>query len=379
MKYMNSISSCSQDNVFFYWDGPISDTRLKILKDCVYSTRVLNLSKKIFVISNTLTQQQFDSKYDICVLKWDATYFNGLPIPPEKYTTYMKAQPRAFSDLFRIVLLYNFGGSYIDTDDLAIKPISDTKNIICRSYDPHTCFYNKIKDNECIEGKYREIAGYNSIHMFPRNDCWLNWDKHHPFLYGLLMDTEFLEYDNVIHICGKFSWQSLTLKHCKQNIDTIGVNWTYGLTLLYLYEDFISCSSKWDRGKMGGEMIDIWNTIQHDTSQEWGKWRVTKEEALKFYTIVCNTYPYVSHLWLHSKDNKKEWLIEELVEGEIYSVSTWIYDFIRRKIRMYGTTKNAAANGAAPSLPSVSESLASALRDSQSPSVHPPASPSLPV
>jgi hypothetical protein len=328
-------SENSQENIFFYWDGWISDERLKILRNCVYSTRVFNPTKKIFIISNTINNTMIDDKYNITCVKWDISFFNGLNIPEEKIKKYMTSHPRPFSDLFRIVLLYKFGGSYIDTDDLAIKELPTLKNIICRSYDPHTCFYNNIKDNECIEGKYREIRGYDNINIFPRNDCWLNWDKEHYFLYGLLHDDKFINCDDVIDICGKWSWQSLTLEHCKKNINTIGIDWNLGLTLLYLYEDFVSVSSSWDRGCSRGEMIDIWNDIKHDKTELWGNWKVTNEEALKFYNIVYEQYPYVSHLWLHSKDGKQEWLIDELDPETLYSVSTWIYNHIRKKIKLY--------------------------------------------
>ena len=62
-----------------------------------------------------------DDKYNISCVKWDISFFDGLDISAEKLNKYMGSHPRTFSDLFRIVLLYKFGGSYIDTDDLAIK------------------------------------------------------------------------------------------------------------------------------------------------------------------------------------------------------------------------------------------------------------------
>jgi hypothetical protein len=37
-------------------------------------------------------------------------------------------------------------------------------------------------------------------------------------------------------------------------------------------------------------------------------------------------------MWLHSKDMKEEWLIDALNENEKYSVSTWIYDDIKKQI-----------------------------------------------
>jgi len=46
---------------------------------------------------------------------------------------------------------------------------------------------------------------------------------------------------------------------------------------------------------------------------------------------VLDTYPFVSHLWLHDKDANKEWLTDIDLDGE-YAVSTWIINEIRRQV-----------------------------------------------
>jgi hypothetical protein len=76
---------------------------------------------------------------------------------------YFNASHREFSDLIRLVLLHKYGGSYVDTDDICIKKISDVKNIVCRCYDPHNSFYHQIQPDGCLPGKYREIEGYDHI------------------------------------------------------------------------------------------------------------------------------------------------------------------------------------------------------------------------
>jgi hypothetical protein len=84
-------------------------------------------------------------------------------------------------------------------------------------------------------------------------------------------------------------------------------------------------------------MIDLWNNIAHNKTEEWGNWKVTREEAIKFYNIVSEKYPHLSHLWLHSKDEKQEWLIDEedIEDHALYSVSTWILKDVRDKIKLY--------------------------------------------
>jgi len=320
--------------IWFYWDGPISETRLQILKDSVYSTRIYNPHHKICIVTNSLSKSGFEVKYNIDVINWNTSFFEDTPIPTEKVDKYIQAHPRDFSDLFRLILLYNFGGTYIDTDDLCIAPISDTPNIICRSYDPHTSFYNKIRDEECVPGWTREIKGYDEINMFPRNDCWQNWEPKHPFIKEMLLDDKFMGNEEVVWIGGEFSWQSITNETCIRWLDRLGKDWNYRLTLLYLFEDFVSHCSYWDRCIKGGEMCDIWNKLPNIKEYNWGEYKCSKEVAINFWNTITTTYPNLSHMWLHLKDMKQEW-IEDIDETKLYSVSTWILNDIRNKIKEY--------------------------------------------
>jgi len=323
------------DTIYFFWEGHIHPTRLKILQDCLYSTRVFNPNRKICLFSNTITKDMLDARYDIIIFRWTNEMFKGLPIPYEHLEKhYLHTSPRELSDLMRFILLYKYGGTYIDTDDLAIKPISDTKNIVCRSYDPHTSFYNKITDEQCIDGKHREIRGYDNIPMFPRNDCWHNFEPNSNFLLQLLSNPKITSVDKAIYIGDNFSWQSLTHETIQANIDKIGVEFNFALTLLYLYEDFVAGSSYWDRCMYGGEMCDLWKEMPNVDSMEWGSYKCNRDTALSLYNKIVDRYPHLSHLWLHSKDMKQEWLLPELTD-ELYSPSTWILNEVRNKIHAF--------------------------------------------
>jgi hypothetical protein len=321
--------------IWFYWDGPISESRLQILKDAIYSTRVFNPNHYICLVSNTLKSSDFDPKYYINVNTWNETIFQGLPLTPERIQKYINAHPRELSDLMRLVLLYQWGGSYIDTDDLGIKPMSETPNLICRSYDPHTSFYNKVTDDQCVPGKIKEIEGFEGINTFPRNDCWHNWQPKSDFIKQLLWNDKFVNADNVVYIGDDWSWQSLTNETIIKNLDSWKTEWNYGLTLLYLYEDFVSACSYWDRCQHGGEMCEIWGGLPNVKDYEWGFYKTDRETALAFYKVVAQKYPNLSHMWLHSKDMKEEWLLPELNPNELYSVSTWIYDEIKQQIKCF--------------------------------------------
>ena len=320
--------------IWFYWDGLISPSRLKILKDSVYSTRVWNPERPIILVSNTLTQSEFDDRYEILVSKWSDNFFSGLPISEEKLERYKKANPRDFSDLFRLILLYQNGGTYVDTDDLCINRISETPNIVCRSYDPHTSFYNKIEGDGCVPGFVREIKGYEHIPMFPRNDCWQNWKPKSPFIFDMLNNPKFQGYGDVVWIGGDWSWQSIANETCIKWLPTHGTDWNFRLTLLYLFEDFVSASSFWDRCHHGGEMCDIWKGLPNVNDYEWGFYKCEESVARVFYEQIIQQYPNLSHLWLHSKDMKEEWFIDLEKDGK-YSISTWIYKWMKDMINEY--------------------------------------------
>lgn len=322
------------NTIFFYWDGHLDhfSPRRKILNDCVYSTRIFNPNHTIIIVSNTLKEEEFDSKFNILVRGWNLSLFDDIPIPKSLIEEhYINAHPRERSDLIRMVLLYKYGGSYMDTDDIAIKPINQTtENLVCRNYDPHTAHYSQLTPEDCISGIHREIPGYDNINIMPRNDCWLNFNHHSKFIHSLLSNPKIVDSNKAIYIGDNTSWQSLTLEACKSN--QIGVDYNLGLTLLYLYEDFVSSSSFWDQGHHGGEMCDIWKKLPDVNSYEWGFYKCDKQTAMSFYREIYDKYPYLSHMWLHSKDMKGEWLIDELDENEKYSVSTWIYDDIKKQI-----------------------------------------------
>jgi hypothetical protein len=318
----------SRNNIFFFWDGPISDNRLKILLDCVYSTRVFNPDRAIYVISNTLRESDFIPKYNIQLKRWDISLIDFSPVLKDIFFKhYLSASAREKSDIIRLILLYKYGGSYIDTDDLAIKSMTEKNNIICRSYDPHTCHYNKLNAEDCLPGSLREIRGYDHIPIFPRNDCWQNFEPNHPIIDGILNDDIFINGNHPVRICGDYSFQSLTLKYCKKFPET----YTLGLTLIYFYEDFLSNCSYWDQCAYGGEMCDIYKSLKNINLYKWGKYKCDKETAYKFLDTVLKTYPYLSHMWLHSKDTKPEWLIK-IDKNEEHELSTWLYNLTLEKI-----------------------------------------------
>jgi hypothetical protein len=81
-------------------------------------------------------------------------------------------------------------------------------------------------------------------------------------------------------------------------------------------------------------MCELWKELPNVNNYEWGFYKTDKDTALAFYNVVAQLYPNLSHMWLHSKDMKEEWLID-LNPNEKYSVSTWIYDDVKEKIKCF--------------------------------------------
>jgi hypothetical protein len=318
----------SISNIFFFWNGAISQPRMKILEDCVYSTRVHNPTDPIYLISDTLKNEDFSPSMGIQVLPLTDDFFEGVPVDQAIVAKYRAADPRCFSDFFRLVLLYKFGGSYVDTDDLCIRQYDrQYTNVICRSYDPHTAFYNQIPDSACVPGIYREIRGYDHIPFFPRNDCWANFKPKHIFFDAMFYRlNELGEERNPITILGSESFQSLTLKVAQElGWGTGPIKFQFGLNLLYLFEDFVAGCSSWDRGDHGGEMHDLYDTLEMPfRNQPWGHYKCDQTTASYFFGRVGLKYPTLTHLWLHSKDQEPEWFVP-VDQNELYYLSTWAY------------------------------------------------------
>lgn len=328
------MSSINTD-LHYIWEGGISPTRLDVLKTCVYSAKYFNPNRNVIIWSNSLDKEQF-LDYDIEIRKYGWDIFQDLPLDIEIIKSYyadkiddkiqLKCYAREYSDLLRLIILYKFGGSYIDTDDICIKTLPDTQNVVCRSYDPHTHFYSKVPEDRLLEGKYREVKGYDHLRIYPRNDCWLNWQPKSDFLYRMLSDERLNNSQKSVYIGDELSFQSLTLDVCNQKLDTIGKDWNLYLTLIYIYEGHVSVCSGWDLGHFGGEMHDIWNTLPRVKDYEWSKYKCTKDTWLNYYEKIRLQYPLGCFIWLQDKDMIPEYFEER---KEVMLMSSQIYHYIK--------------------------------------------------
>ena len=94
----------------------------------------------------------------------------------------MAAKPPEFSDAVRLALLYRFGGSWLDVDDLAVRSFSSNPNMLCAMSWPgkRTVEYFglsfELARGELLSSHYRD----SGIHI--QNDPMLNWEPGNSFL-----------------------------------------------------------------------------------------------------------------------------------------------------------------------------------------------------
>jgi hypothetical protein len=344
----------SKDNIFFFWENgnyPFevqkSSGRADITKTALWTTSKFNPKKTVYLFSNDAQPEDYAHK-DVKFTIVRYTYDDLVRYTPlEKNALARKIygstiiDPRVICDIYRIVFLYRWGGSYIDTDNVAIQPITeDRSNIVSRTYDLADVHWCNIipKDSSieelgraCLPGMLRENGKYPDSPFFVRMDGWLNWDPHHilleKMLGGQVLDDqgEWLSYGNHRWSYSPPTWLYRTLA---DNYTKIKENITFGLTLVYLYEVFMD--NDFAVVHRGGELLDVYlDTIPNFTAthQELKTLKVEEPLAEKFLQECRNMFPYGAFLWMCDKEGNKE-LQED--DGPA-RVSTWMYRLAKKR------------------------------------------------
>lgn len=299
----------TDQNIFFYWDGvQIKRDRNRLIQttDAIFSTLHFNPDRPIWLISNC---EQPEDWPGIRVTRWDNELYSPMPHAEQWAELYNRAGPRDRCDVIRFLLLYKYGGSYVDTDDICLAPMpNEEKNIMCRSYDPHTCHYDGWRPEDCVPGSTRGAASqWQHIPWFPRTDCWYNWAPQHELILNIIKrGSESPERGiNTIYSYGdtkQLSWQSLIMLEAKAQLANHGITWQAQLTLLYLPESHVATCCYWDRGDYGGELHQIWPASQAEAwAGDWGRQQYTLEQANQFWAAAKLQWPYMTHMWLHDK------------------------------------------------------------------------------
>ncbi len=134
----------SPDNVFFFWGGDPAG-RLAQINLAIASFRRHNPDKPLFLFSNDLELADLDqaARRDrgFRLLRWTPhTLVEGTEFAAragELDPDFIAARHDGdmstwimFSDFFRYLVLWRFGGSYVDLDDVSVRPLPAGRNLV---------------------------------------------------------------------------------------------------------------------------------------------------------------------------------------------------------------------------------------------------------
>lgn len=172
--------------VFGFWDSftntPISNIQQKQIS--LWAKSILRFNQntivKLYTRQQLIPKNMFNIKgLEIIYFSSLSEIFNGTPI---KITNPKISKPE-LSDMVRLALLYKYGGSWIDVDDITFKQFTQKNNVLGVFLWPYrkTAEYwgstFNLVNGIMIGMKYKEYA----FHV--QNDPMMNWSKGNKFLF----------------------------------------------------------------------------------------------------------------------------------------------------------------------------------------------------
>lgn len=343
--YNLNIIKPDTDNIYLFWEGNISDERLELLLLNIASINYFNKNKKLYLLSNSLNNDErlFKIKNICKIVQYN---FESLikdtfleKKPKIKIYDLSKKDPRQFCDFLRFVILYKYGGTYTDTDNLCFRKITNLKNVITRTYDEHYAHHDKILD-KLIPGKYKYNKLYENIPFTLRNDNWINIKPKNNYLKLILNSEELFKNDKPLYIYHSKSWQWHIQNIAYDNIDIVSKENLFGLNLVYFFDDFVSYTCKRDlclKNNFDGEMCELYKNLPNIRDVKWGTYKTNYKTSISMLNKIKKQFPTCSFIWLATKEKE---LIDDNVIGKNISfdkkskkkIKSWIYLYIKKKI-----------------------------------------------
>ena len=361
----------SRENIFLFWENghtpwkKVADSgRADITKTALWTTCKFNPNRPVYLFSNSAKVSDYDHKdVNFTIVRY--TFKDLVRDTPLDRNEHAKLSygwdginPRIVCDVIRILLIYKYGGTYVDTDNVCVKPIVDSpSNIISRTFDladSHWCnilpetkypqpqpIREATLNTHCFDGRLRENGLFPEKNFFVRMDGWVNWEPRHKLpaemLGGQLFNDrgEHFGYGSEFWAYAPPTWLYRTLI---DHYEDVMVDSTFGLTLLYLYEVFMNRDFAVTHG--WGEMLEIYyETVpgfdgthamlkgRDVEGLTWGEgMQVTEDIANKFLDKCKVRFPYASFLWMNDKEENADLRTQD---GPA-RVSSWIYRISRK-------------------------------------------------
>lgn len=172
----------SPENIFLLWGGaPPNRDRLDQINICLRQIERHQPSSKVYLFSNVVRSEDIDCDSTFLV-RWNiAKLFESSPLsgrcPPPADDWHL------WSDLFRVICLWRWGGSYFDVDDLMIRRQRSPTNAMA------ACFLTIDNEREwgprpILSGRFAASTGKLRVDTSFRfgADPMLNFCPGHPFL-----------------------------------------------------------------------------------------------------------------------------------------------------------------------------------------------------
>jgi hypothetical protein len=186
----------SKFHVWYFWQGPtMPNVYLKTVRLNIYT----HPNAQIFIASNELSDSLLDSYnkegYEARVVRFDLDKLTEAEAPNASQITggpgrefvdmykavkagnsTLKATAVHLSDFMRLLLLYKFGGFYVDTDGFVLRNMESVRNAL--GAEPSTAV-------SCMDSK-RHFTRNGVPNISCICNCVLAFDKGHPFLADAL-------------------------------------------------------------------------------------------------------------------------------------------------------------------------------------------------
>lgn len=174
------------DNLFLFWGGPVpSPDRLTQIRVCIRSVQRYAPLARVHLFSNSISLQDIGAS-NCRLVRWELSELVGgsplagrCPIPDGDWMYW--------SDLFRVVCLWRWGGSYMDVDDLLVRPLNAPTNAMA------ACFLTRDQavrwdPAPTLSGNHAASTGQLPLTTPFRlgNDPMLNFSPWNPFLEAWL-------------------------------------------------------------------------------------------------------------------------------------------------------------------------------------------------
>ncbi|MCW5555107.1 MAG: hypothetical protein KIS67_23450 [Verrucomicrobiae bacterium] len=178
-KSLDDIETSSK-NIFLFWEGPYSQQgTLKQIWVCLKSILLHEPDASLHLFSNTLQEKDLPN---FTPVRWDYAEL-GCGTPLEGFLPLTRARWALWSDVFRVVCLWRWGGTYMDVDDIMVRPLPKTTNAMA------ACFLTEEQQatwlpNRIISGRYAAAKGRlaASCNFRLGADPMTNFEAKNPFL-----------------------------------------------------------------------------------------------------------------------------------------------------------------------------------------------------